>query len=64
MTKDDLRRIAAQHGLTRLGDKHLEQLAQSVAANEALTRRLPKDLHWGEESALVFRLPVPREARR
>lgn len=64
MDKTELRRIAAAHGLNRLTDRHLEQFAESLRNNAALAKRLPKDLHWSDESALVFRLPVPKEPLR
>jgi len=64
MSEDDARRLAAAKGLNKLTDKHLDQLAASIRANEQLMAGLPKDLHWSEESALVFRLPVPKEAKR
>jgi hypothetical protein len=62
--EDRAREIAAAAGLTRLDKKHLAQLAQSVASANELTAKLPKDLHWSEEIALVFRLPLPEDAKR
>jgi hypothetical protein len=64
MTRDDSKRLAAEQRLDKLTERHLEQLATSVSNNVALVARLPKDLHWSEESALVFRLPVPEELKR
>lgn len=63
-TRDDIKRLAAEHGLGKLTERHLDQLAASVSNNAQLVARLPKDLHWSEESALVFRLPVPEELKR
>jgi hypothetical protein len=56
---DDPRRFASAAGLTRLDEKHLEQLAQGIASARELVARLPKDLHWGEEIAIAFRLAPP-----
>jgi hypothetical protein len=53
------RELADAEGLTRLGDKHLGQLGQAIASARELGEKLPKDLHWSEESALVFRLRAP-----
>ena len=59
MEKADLTRIAAQAGLTRLSDQHLEQLQRSLASARELADKLPKDLHWSEELCLTFRLAPP-----
>jgi hypothetical protein len=59
MDKDRAKEIAGAAGLSKLDDKHLAQLAQSVASARELGGKLPKDLHWSEEIALVFRLPIP-----
>jgi hypothetical protein len=61
---DRAREIAAAAGLTKLGEKHLAQLAASVASGRELAGKLPKDLHWSEEIALTFRLPGPGNAKR
>ncbi len=65
MTRDEdqARLIATAAGLTRLNEKHLAQLAQSVASTRELAAKLPKDLHWSEEIALTFRLPMPGDAK-
>jgi hypothetical protein len=57
------REIAIAAGLTTLDEKHLAQLAQSVASAREAGDKLPKDLHWSEEIALVFRLPMPADAK-
>ena len=58
--KDDrAREIAGAADLTALDGKHLAQLANAVASGRELSAKLPKDLHWSEEIALVFRLPDP-----
>ena len=51
--------VAALTGLTKLEAKHLAQLANSVASAREAGAKLPKDLHWSEEMALIFRLPAP-----
>ena len=61
--KADLTHIAAAAGLTRLGDKHLEQLARSLESARELADKLPKDLNWSEELCLTFRLPRPMERK-
>jgi hypothetical protein len=66
MTRDEdqARAVAAAAGLSRLDAKHLAQLAQAVASARELAGKLPKDLHWSEEIALVFRLPRPEGGKR
>jgi hypothetical protein len=65
MTDKDLaKEIAAAEGLTKLDEKQLDQLAQGVASARELAQKLHKDLHWSEEMALVFRLPLPGDAKR
>jgi hypothetical protein len=64
MDKDRAQEIAAAEGLTKLDEKQLAQLAQSVASARELAGKLPKDLHWSEEIALVFRLPTPEDTKR
>jgi hypothetical protein len=64
MENDRAQEIAAAAGLTKLDDKHLAQLAASIASGRELAGKLPKDLHWSEEIALTFRLPGPGSAKR
>ena len=64
MDKDRAQEIAAAEGLTKLDEKQLAQLAQSIASARELAQKLPKDLHWSEEIALVFRLPTPEDTKR
>ncbi len=59
MDKDRTQKVAADAGLGRLDDRHLTQLANGIASARELARQLPKDLHWSEEIALIFRLPAP-----
>jgi hypothetical protein len=64
MDENRAREVAAAAGLTNLDEKHRAQLALSVASARELAGKLPKDLHWSEEIALVFRLPHPGDAKR
>jgi hypothetical protein len=64
MENDRARQIALAAGLTALDEKHLAQLANSVASGRELADKLPKDLHWSEEIALTFRLPGCGSAKR
>jgi len=66
MTIDEkhARLVATAAGLTKLDEKHLAQLALSIASARELAGKLPKDLHWSEEIALVFHLPRPGDAKR
>jgi hypothetical protein len=41
----------------------MAQLANSVASAHEVGAKLPKDLHWSEEIALVFRLPDTKDAQ-
>jgi hypothetical protein len=56
MDKDLAKEIAAAEGLPKL--------AQGVASARELAQKLPKDLHWSEEIALIFRLPPSGEPKR
>ena len=64
MENDRTREIAIAAGLTKLDDRHMAQLANSVASAREVGGKLPKDLHWSEEIALVFHLPRPGDAKR
>jgi hypothetical protein len=55
--------MAARAGLGRLSEQHVNELARSVASGRELSERLPKDLHWTEEPALIFRLPLPERGK-
>jgi hypothetical protein len=59
MEKDRTREIANAAGLTALDEKHLAQLAKSIESSREAASKLPTNLHWSEEIALVFRLPTP-----
>jgi hypothetical protein len=64
MDKDLAKEIAAAEGLAKLDEKQLTQLAQGIASARELAQKLPKDLHWSEEIALIFRLPPSGESKR
>ena len=64
MGNERARELATAAGLTKLDEKHLVQLARGVVSARELADKLPKDLHWSEEMALTFRLPIPGGARR
>ena len=56
-TLEDVRRIAADVGLTRLTDQHLQELLRATKAAQARRAAMPKvDLTPADESAHVFRL--------
>jgi len=57
MDQDELRRLAADVGLPKLEGKYLDEFARGLASNRDTAKLLPKDLHWSEESTLVFQLP-------
>jgi hypothetical protein len=57
MQQDELRRIAADAGLPKLEGKHLEGFEKALNTHREQAKALPKDLHWSEESSLVFQLP-------
>lgn len=63
MDREDFRRRAIACGLEKLEDAHLEQFAQGARTTRDLAARLPKDLHWTEETALTFSL-VGKGGRR
>ena len=63
MDQISAKQIAAAAGLTKLDEKHLGQLALSIASARELAAKLPKDLHWSKEIALTFRLPRPGDAK-
>jgi hypothetical protein len=64
MDNDRARDIAAAERLTSLSERQLAQLVQGIASARELAEKLPKDLHWSEEIALVFRLPQPGSVER
>ena len=57
LTLDDVRRMAAGIGMTRLGDEHLQQLLRATKAARARRAALPlAKLEPADEPAHVFRL--------
>jgi hypothetical protein len=55
MENDEARQLARAVGLSRLTDRHLVQLTRSLQTAQELGRKLPKDLHWTEEAAVISR---------
>ena len=56
MEHDEAQNLATSVGLAKLEAKHVKLLAESIKAARALAEALPKDLHWSEEPAIVFRV--------
>ena len=57
ITLDDVRRMAADVGLTRLTDQHLQELLRATKTAQARRAAMPKiHLTPADESAHVFRL--------
>lgn len=57
LTLDDVRKMAAEIGLTRLTDEHLQQLLRATRAARARRATLPiATLGPADEPAHVFRL--------
>lgn len=56
MTREEGRRLADEVGLKKLSDKQLDEFIAGVLTTRATAAKLPKDLHWGEEIAVAFRL--------
>jgi hypothetical protein len=54
--------LARSMGLEKLDERQLNQLASSIRSAGDLVARLPKDLHWSEEAAVTFRLPISPRA--
>jgi hypothetical protein len=55
--------LARRMGLAKLDERHALQFARSIQTAGELAAKLPKDLHWSEEVALVLRLPNPPRAK-
>jgi hypothetical protein len=56
------RRLAKIAGLNRLSEKQMAEFIAGARTTQNLAKRLPKDLHWSEEPALVYRLDTLRRA--
>lgn len=61
--RDELLRAAKAAGLANLNESHLAEFQRTAKAAAELTARLPKDLTWTDEMALVLRL-TPRQGDR
>lgn len=51
----ELKKRAAEIGLTGLTDKHLEQLERATAGARQRKSQLPDDLHFSDEPAHIYR---------
>jgi hypothetical protein len=60
----DLRRKAAELGLTRLSDADLALFEQGARSARELAQKLPRDLSWTEENALVYAALAPKAGGR
>ena len=57
VTLEDVRRMAADVGLTRLTDQHMQELLRATKTAQARRAAMPQtDLTPADESAHVFRL--------
>ena len=57
VTLEDVRRMAADVGLTRLTDEHMQELLRATKTAQARRAAMPKvDLTTADEPAHVFRL--------
>jgi hypothetical protein len=57
VASDEIRRIAAELGLTRLSEEHLHTLERAMQAARARAAKLPfGDLGYADEPAHVFTL--------
>jgi hypothetical protein len=59
----DILDLVKRDGLEKLADRYATELTTAVAAAKDLAKALPKDLHWSEESAHIFRLPASLETK-
>jgi hypothetical protein len=60
---DEIRRMAAEIGLTRLTEEHLRALARATQTAKARAAKLPfADLGYADEPAHVFTLERERGA--
>jgi hypothetical protein len=64
MEQENEARQAEALGLTRLWREHPDAYRAALNSASALRQQLPKDLAPAEESAHVFHLAAPAEARR
>ena len=59
VTLDDVRRMAAEIGMTRLADEHVQQLLRATNAARARRKAMPLgEITPADEPAHVFHLPA------
>lgn len=59
VTLDEVRRMAAEIGMTRLADEHLQQLLRATNVARARRKALPLgEIAPADEPAHVFHLPA------
>ena len=59
LTLDEVRRMAAEIGMTRLADEHLQQLLRATNVARARRKALPLgEIAPADEPAHVFHLPA------
>lgn len=59
VTLDEVRRMAAEIGMTRLADEHLQQLLRATNVARARRKALPLgEITPADEPAHVFHLPA------
>lgn len=63
MGSDDVSRAAKAAGLDRLTVEQRAEFERCAKVATELARKLPQDLHWTDEMALVLRL-TPRAGGR
>ena len=62
LTLDEIRRMAAEIGMTRLTDQHLQELLRATRTARARRAALPfANLTPADEPAHVFRLDMNRQ---
>lgn len=54
-TKEELRTLANEYGLTKLTDAHLEEFGRAYAVAKGHSGDLPRDFTLADEPAHVFR---------
>ena len=54
-TKEELRQLANEYGLTKLTDAHLEEFGRAYAVAKGHAKDLPRDFTLADEPAHVFR---------
>ncbi len=54
MTPEDIERKARELGLELLAKQFPDDFKKVIENSAALARRIPRDIHWGEEPAHTF----------